>query len=342
MKERKFNLDLLRVVLSLCVITAHSFHYFGLENDFIYTLFMIPLMSCDGLFYMISGYFNLEKNFENSTDIKKYYKSRFINVLFPFLAFVFVWTIWDFFHEFHEIHVGNILLTYYETVVDKGTVGHMWFMYPLFGLLLSAPFFSKMLHNMDEKELKMLWYIALGYNFLCYYLCWDLGIGFSILGWILDGWAIYFFVGYYYRHVIVNESGIKWAILAFIGFVVTLLGINGFIPFFEAFEGGTNIQPLFTLFCVGIFMFWDKVVKINNNVLKKVISFLSENTFMIYLFHTRGIEYVVRKLSITEESFVSGLLVVFGAYLISLLLAFIANLLLKPIQKLLNKIIVVK
>ena len=89
-------------------------------------------------------------------------------------------------------------------------------------------------------------------------------------------------------------------------------------------------------------MFWDKAVKINNNIVAKVISFLSRNTYMIYLFHTRGIEYVVRKLSITDGSFVSGILVIIGAYLISLLLAFIANLCLKPIQKLLDKVWVVK
>ena len=86
-------------------------------------------------------------------------------------------------------------------------------------------------------------------------------------------------------------------------------------------------------------MFWDQVVKVRSGMFAKVVMFLAKNNYMVYLFHTRGIEYVVRKLSITEANILSGFLVVIGAYLISLLLAFIANLCLKPIQSLLNKIL---
>lgn len=342
MKERKHNLDLMRVILSICVIAVHSFHFFGIEDDFLNTIFRVPLMACDGLFYMVSGYFNLEKQFNNSSDIKNYYKNRFINVLFPFLAFVFVWTIWDYIHAEGSFNILGILDTFVKGILYKSAEGHMWFMYPLFGLLLSTPFLSKMLHSMDEKELKILWYVALGFNAVSYYLCWNQGHDFAVLCWTLEGWTIYYFAGYYYRHVIVKERGIKWLLLAISGYVFTIAGINGMLPFFKAFEGATNIQPMFTLFCVGCFMFWDKIVKINTNVMVKIVSFLSINTYMVYLFHTRGIEYAVRKLSITETNYVSGILVIFGAYLVSLLLAFVANLLLKPVQKLMDNALVIK
>ena len=341
MKERKYNLDLMRVILSLCVITVHSFHYFGVEDDFMNTVLRVPLMACDGLFYMVSGYFNLEKQFNNSSDIKNYYKSRFINVLFPFLAFVLVWTVWDYLHVVGSFNLLEILDTFFKGILYKSAEGHMWFMYPLFGLLLSTPFLSKMLHSMDEKELKILWYIALCFNVISYYLCWNQGHDFAVLCWVMEGWIIYYFAGYYYRHVIAKESGIKWLLLAIVGYIFTIMGLNGVFPFFKAFEGATNIQPMFTLFCVGCFMFWDKVVKIkNDSTVGRIISFLSINTYMIYLFHTRGIEYVVRKLSITEANLPSGLLVIVGTYFISLLLAFVANQCLKPIQKLINRFLV--
>ena len=340
MKERNHNLDLMRVILCIFVIALHSLHHFGIENEIVYAIILMLLISSNGLFYMISGYFNLEKEFKNSSDIKEYYKKRFIDIIFPFLAFVFVWTIWDYYHETHSFDVAGIISTYYRAIVDTSSEGHMWFMYPLFGMLLSTPFLSKMLHKMDEKELKILWYIALGYNAVCYYLCWDQGIGFSFLCWFLEGWAILYFAGYYYRHVISKESPIKWIILGVLGYVITILGNYGLLPFFKVFEDPTSIQPMFTIYCVACFMFWDKAIKIKNGKIANVITFLSANTYMVYLYHPRGIEYVIRKLSITEDNVISGFIIVIGAYLISLLLAYVTNLCLKPVQKLLNKILV--
>ena len=186
MKERNHSLDLLRVVLSLYVIMLHSLQYFGIENPVVSALVHVLLNSSNGLFYMISGYFNLEKEFKTGEDIKDYYKSRFITILFPFMAFVFVWTVWDYVHAFGNFDFPKILSLYYRAIVDTSAYGHMWFMYPLFGMLLSTPFLSKMLHSMDKKELKILWYIAIAYNFVLYYLCRNLDIGFSFLSVYLD------------------------------------------------------------------------------------------------------------------------------------------------------------
>ena len=339
MKVRNHNLDLMRVVLCIFVIAFHSLYHFGIENEVVFELIGTLLVSTNGLFYMISGYFNLEKEFNNIQDIKEYYKKRFIDIIFPFLAFVFVWTIWDYYHATGSFNVGDILSTYYRAIVDTSSDGHMWFMYPLFGMLLSTPFLSKMLHSMDEKELKLLWYIAIGYNIVAYYFCWDQGIGFSFLCWFLEGWAIFYFAGYYYRHVIAKESPIKWAILGIFAYAFTILGNRGFFPFFNTFEDSSSIQPMFTIYCVACFMFWDKAVKIKDGKFASVITFLSKNTYMVYLYHLRGIEYVIRKLNLTENNFVSGLLIVIGGYLISLLLAYVTNLCLKPVQKLLSKVL---
>ena len=205
MKERNYGLDLLRIVLCLAVITLHSLSYFGIYDSFPYILYILD--AANGLFYIVSGYFNLEKEFNSNDDIKKYYKNKFITVLLPFMAFVFVWNVWDYVYAYHNFNILEILTLFYEKLVDTSINGHMWFMYPLFGLLLSTPFLSKMLHNMDEKELKTLWYIAIGFNVLSYYLCSNLRLNLSVSAWLLDGWFIYYFAGYYYHHVIVNERG---------------------------------------------------------------------------------------------------------------------------------------
>lgn len=332
MKARNYGFDLLRVVLCIFVIAIHSMNFFYIKNVVIDMSIPTFLKSTNGLFYMLSGYFNLEKKFENSDDIIKFYKNKIIYVLLPFLGFNLFWVAWDFLHAYGAFDVVGFLKLYYETVMCLATDGHMWFMYPLFGLLLSTPFLSKMLHSMNEKELKILWRTAIGFNFIAYYLCENFGVGFAVSSWVLDGWIIYYFAGYYYRHVISKESAAKWLILGTVGFVITVLGVNYKLPVITVFAGGNDIQPMFTLFCVGFLYVWEKIFRIENKTIGKIIVFLSSNTFLIYLFHVRGLEYVVRKLNIIGGN-LQGLIAVFGTFVVSLVAASVINFVMKPVQK---------
>lgn len=331
--KRNYSLDLMRIFLCICVICIHSMSYIDFNSEYANIIFMAFVAQANGVFYMLSGYFNLEKEFKDASDIKEFYKNKIIYILLPFVAFLFVWAIWDYIHINASFDVVDFLKYFYELFMNDASNGHMWFMYPLFGLLLSTPFLSKMLHNMDEKELKILWHIALGWNVVCYFLCLDFNIGFSFLGWFLSGWPIYYFAGYYYRHVISKEKTSKWIILGVIGFVGTIYGML----FLDRFDGGNDIQPLFTLFCMGCLVFFDKLIKTNNEKLNKVTISLSKNTFMVYLYHLRAMEFVVRKLSIVEINLINSLLVVFGTFIIALIMSIITNLCLKPIQKFIDK-----
>lgn len=342
MKTRNYGLDLLRVFLCLNVITLHSYTYFGDMNNLIGAYLPEFLIAADGLFYMLSGYFNLQKEFNDSSDIIKFYKNKIIYVLLPFVGFIAVWTVWDYVHLYDEFNFLEILGILYESVMNSSADGHLWFMYPLFGLLLSTPFLSKMLHNMSDGELKILWRVSIGINVVDYFLCYDMGIGFRVLGWIFNGWLIYYFAGYYYRRVVSKEPWLKWATLGLFGFVFTLKGMGGDLPFFKNFVGATDIQPMFTIFCMGYLVLWDKIFRIDNKIANNIILFLSKNTYMIYLFHMRGIEYATRKLHIVEYNVPNGILTVLGTFAVSLIAAFVANSLLKPVQKFIDKVWVVK
>lgn len=336
--KRNYSLDLMRIFLCLCVITLHSIGYFGIENNYVSSLLIILLIQADGVFYMLSGYFNLEKDFNNSSDIKMFYKNKIIYILLPFVGFLLVWAIWDYVHVNNSFDILDCLNIFYEQFVDTASDSHMWFMYPLFGLLLSSPFLSKMLHNMDKKELKVLLYVALGWNAVSCYLCYDLGYDFRFLAWFLEGWLIYYVAGYYYRHVASEEKKSKWIILGLLGFVITCLGVL----FLDHFEGATDIQPMFTLYCMGCLAFFDRFIKINNEKVQKVIVFLSRNTFLIYLYHMRAMEFVLRKFALPTNNLANGLIVVFGTFIIALIASVITNLVMKPVQKFIDKHWIIK
>lgn len=332
--KRNYGLDLMRIFLSLCVITVHSINHFGFENGYVSAIFQIFFLQANGAFFMLSGYFNLEKEFNTTSDYIKYYKSKIINILIPFVAFVFVWALWDYLHINSNFIFNDFVSYFYETLMISSSYNHMWFMYPLIGLLISTPFLSKMLHHMSNKELKILWYVALAWNITCYYLCYDLGTDFRFLCWILEGWFIYYFAGYYYRHVASKESVLKWALLGIFGLVFTVVGQL----FFEPFTGTTDIQPMYTIFTMGCLLFWDKAFHIKNEKIGKIVGYLSRHTFLIYLFHMRGMEYALRKFSVVEANFGNGLLVVIGTFMFSLIASIVANFLLKPLQKLIDKV----
>ena len=135
--KRHYALDLMRIFLCLCVIAIHSESYFGITNNYIYTFLFTFLFQANGLFYMISGYFNLDKEFNNSTDIIRFYKNAIIKILIPFLAFVLFWTIWEYVHVTESLNILELLGIYYRSIMDSSCNTHLLFLL----LLLDKQFF---------------------------------------------------------------------------------------------------------------------------------------------------------------------------------------------------------
>lgn len=336
--KRNYGLDLLRVFLCLCVITTHSIQMYPISNSVVASVFFTFIFQADDMFFLLSGYFNLDKEFKNKSDIIKFYKRKFITAFIPFLLAVFIHTGWDYIKNLENASIFDFLRRYYEAIVDTSASGHMWFLYTLFGLLLSTPFLSKMLHNMDDKELTLLWYICLGWNFVSIYLCNNLGFAFRFGSWIFDDWALYYFGGYYYRRVVKKQSMKKWAVLGILGFVLTNIGKLYMKPFYAP----TTSQILYTLFVMSCLMFWDKIIKIKNEKAQKVILFLSKNTYSIYLYHMLTIGFVYGRFAGTDNNFLVGFPWVFVAFAVALVLSVITNFCLKPIQKFIDKVWIVK
>lgn len=335
--KRNYGLDLLRIFLCLCVILIHASSFFGVNNGNVTTTFNVFFAQANAIFFMLSGYFNLNHEFKNSADIKKFYKNKIINILLPFIVFVLIWEVWDYIRINGCFIFSDFLLTYYKAIMDTSASGHMWFMYSLFGFLLSTPFLSKALHHMDDKELKILWYIALGYNVVTIYLCSNLGISSRINYWFIDGWFTYYFAGYYYRRVVANESKLKWAILGIGGFLGTMVGVFYISKILGRFNGSSDFQVMYILFCMGCLMFWDKTFNLKNEKIKKVVYFISSNTFFIYLYHFRLLDFVQRKLAFTNNNFISGTVIVLVTFASSLIASLITRLCLKPVQRLIDK-----
>ncbi len=331
--KRNYNFDAMRIVICLFVIAIHTgFISLFQENRFLQQIITIILFQCNNLFFMMSGYYNLDYIFENINDYKKYYKNKFINILFPYVFLTFVLSVWDMYRANAGWSIGNIFYKFYIALMDTNSQNHLWFMYYLMGMLLATPFMSKMLHAMKDNEIKLLFYIALGWNVISIYLCKNFGVSFRYSGWFLSSWVNSYFIGYYYKRIISKESIKKWLFIALIGFGITLAA-KMFIP--KNFKNSVDLSVVYILFCIGCFMFWDKIVKINCKKIQGIVMWLSKYTFYIYILHY-NVSCLLRERFFKTESLIGNIFFVFATFICSLLLSIIVSFVIKPIQKILK------
>ena len=152
--KRVFQYDFMRVIFMLMVLEVHvlaNTRQFIQEYNTTWYLFYILsdlFLIGNPLFFMLSGKFNLDKNFSEPEDYKKFYKKRAISILIPFVIIgSLIYVIKNFY---------NLSFIDYITKMLNGQVdGTYWFVYSLIGILIFSPFFSKMFKNMSSFEKKL-------------------------------------------------------------------------------------------------------------------------------------------------------------------------------------------
>lgn len=121
------------------VISIHTDRSF-IKNSVATTLFNTILCSCNGIFYMISGRFNLSKTFQGSSDYKIYYERKMVSILFPYVFVTGLLNLWNIYNNHAWNGIVPWIKTSYESFMYTNASIHLWFMYPLIGMLISAPF----------------------------------------------------------------------------------------------------------------------------------------------------------------------------------------------------------
>lgn len=329
--SRNFSLDFIRVMSMFFVIAVHtSPKPLSLSPTFL-TAFQMLLLTCNSNFYMMSGELNLQKRFEGPEDYRNYYVNKGISILFPYLAVTFLLTLWSMVMDGGAFSFLSYGKRVYVDLMERNGVTHMWFMYPLMGMLLSVPFLSKMLHNMEDYELHLMFGLGILWGIVRVYLTEDLGVGFGYSHWLLDSWLLTFFAGYYSKRVITQKNKRKWYSLGLACLTVNLLA-SCLIP--QHYKFSTDLAPAFVIFVMTFYVFLKNEVRITNPLFQKILLFLSKHSFVIYLIHYHVISYITLRIVKSESSVVSFFSSVGVTFLISLVLAVIFHgCVLNPVQK---------
>lgn len=333
--KRNINCDLMRVISMIFVIAIHADRSF-IKTPFLEVVLSTILFTCNGIFYLLSGRFNLQTQFETRADYKKYYAKKTITILFPYILVSCLLSLWDILDSGTWEGVALYAKRTYVTIMQTNASNHLWFMYGLIGMLLGAPFLAKMLQNMSNWELNLLFGSGIVWNIIFVYLCTDFNIGFSYNNWIFSGWIFYFFAGYYCVRVVNNLNKKRIYILGAVGFVITILG-RYLIA--DHFLYATDLSVAFIVFTMAVYTFLDREITVKNMYMKKAIRFMSKYSFMVYMLHINVLHKVTPMIIAGESTFFKWIARILVTLIISMLLSILLNMIvIYPVQKLLKKL----
>ena len=156
MQKRKFEyLDAMRVFATIMVIIIHCIYEymwdFSNKGTALWTslVFVNELLRTGvPLFFMMSGYLLLQKDI---TDIKGFYKKRFLKIAVPFIFY-------DIFYYILNCIIYNSeisFLQFLKELCDKGSAYHLWFVYSILFIYLLMPFLRMIVSKCSAKMLTL-------------------------------------------------------------------------------------------------------------------------------------------------------------------------------------------
>jgi len=330
-KDRIVNYDAIRVLQSLFVICVHTALPLLVEDNVLLNNTITSfLFQCNGVFFMLSGYFNLSKEFSNSEDYKNFYLTRFMTIIIPYSVVSIIFVIIRCVQEHAVLNVKGYIWIIIDTIISANASSHLWFVCILIGFLISTPFLSKMLHSMKNDELLILFGVGMLWNVVTIYLTANVGLSFQISGWIFAGWPFVFVLGYICSRVVNDNNRKYFYIVGVIGFIISVLGRT----YLDKFENATDLSPGYILFFVAMFLFYEKQLSVKNRIISGVISYLAKYSFLTYMLHTLVLQNVTKKLFEAQDSIPEYIASILFTFVVSYLLAIITSyIVVSPLQK---------
>ena len=279
-KKREIKYEIIRVIAMIFVITIHQLDKFKPQftNPTQHQLLSIVFLTCNGLFFMLSGKFSLNFNYEEKGCYKKYYFGKFIKIIIPALFYMAIKQLYLMHFTFNEkITITSFFRSYTLSVVEGYIVTEYWFVYYLISNLLVAPFIARIFRKMTDKEFYLFFAIALLSNALSVYAQW-VGHVFAV-PFYLSGMNIYFFLGYFIDKISSTKKQKR---------VFFILGVISYVVTFICLQLGktTNIfdvAPTMTFVVCMFYILFRDGIKIKK--MEKTVLLLGRYSFSIYLLH---------------------------------------------------------
>lgn len=280
-RKRTAYLDGVRVLAALFVVAVHVVEPValvqikGTPRDFVFRAVVLIVLTCNLLFFFISGALLLPYREET---IGEYYKKRVLKILLPFVLYsLFYLKVLCATQEGILGWGGQAALDFLGGTITMGP--HLWLIYKLLALYLLVPFYRLMMEKMPERTEKQLFVLivaALAIQTGCEYLNFDLGISLY-----LDSWLGLFLAGY-----LLNRAWMRKYDLFLVSGGILALIMSLWIYSFRAdyLEIITNCSILEFLMASAVFV---TVLRMNGVCVRfsKILQILGKRSFSVLMVH---------------------------------------------------------
>lgn len=287
MKEKNYNLELIRMVSFVLVIAIHVTNYYCRaygkipQGEYLFSLVIDTAARVSvPCFFMISGALLLGRE----EPLKKHFQRlmRFVIVLLVWSAVYYVWNI---FYMKSEYDLTEILYVPAEA--------HLWYLYAVIPIYIALPFFQIMCKGMSKK-MERIFLLIISLAVLVNYGMWLIGQEpYYDIPMVGDRvYTYYLFMGYYiykYRHRIPVSQ--KTALVAALLGIAASFGITFAVTkaYQEHYEGAlTYAAPFVILSALSFFLFMLRIEGgkfAPGDRIKKMIDLFCSCSFGIYLIH---------------------------------------------------------
>lgn len=303
-KNRNLNIDLIRAVAVLSVISVHFFmniNYYGQvfigKRMYIYTLLRTLFMICVPLFLLLTGYLMNKKELT-----KKYYKG-IIKVLAVYLIAAIACQIFKAFYLHYDITVKSAILS----ILNFDGAQYGWYIEMYIGLFMLIPFLNIMWNNIKTKKEKKWLIITLliltvlptltnifDWKTSGFFLNNTISTNYDkiVPAWWVNIYPLtYYFIGAYIKEYDIKMSKKKNLILFIL--CILIFGTYNFLRNYKStfdygiYSGWNGFENIISSTLIFIFLLHLDLSKINKLV-EKIIIIVSELSLGTYL-----ISYIV-------------------------------------------------
>lgn len=313
MKKRDLKYETIRVFCMFFILSIHEINTFVDQNSILYHILATIFLTGVPCFFMLSGKFAFNIDYDDSNYLAKYYKKKFINLIIPIFVYMII-------KEFHimaynlnkDITIYTYLRSLFVSLVNGFSYMEYWFIYILISNLLIAPFIGKFITRATKKEAMVFLIIPFIVNIISTFLGY-FKLEFK-LSYAFAGYSLYFYIGYFIdKFSNTKKEKIAIYVLGMISFVITLilLGSNKAINLW-------SYSPTFTCIAIMIYIFIRDFIKTNK--IEKIILFIGKYSLSIYMLHMIFMftfNDIIPKEGI--NSFIYGFIIILLTYVFSLI-----------------------
>lgn len=328
MKKRELNYEIIRTVSMCFVISVHLLRIMPTDTElrvFMFNILNLLCLTCNGMFYMLSGKFALQERCESPKQYFWYYYKKAWGLVVPIILYMLL----RYSHDANYSFLDNGFWTgFVQHILSNYSSIEYWYLYFLIGNVLLAPFIGKALQNTSNFGLCIFLIIGLFFNSMSSYMPL---IGFS-WSWKypLESWSLYFYLGFVTDKIITTTK--QKAVVCIAGLASIVVSL------IQIYAGKANniydLAPTFTCICCMMYILL-KLIRFKSRTVKNIIFFVGKHSFGIYMVHMIVLNRVIAIRPMEENFYMEYLVTTTVIILIlSLIISFIFDeIIINPLKK---------